>query len=422
MGELTLENLDIISNETYEENGYPHAEWEFLRREDPLHWNTNHVVNPFWAVTKHEDLIWISKQPERFLNRPRLGVFPQFAGEGPDGSKSASEEDDDPFLRHLLSMDPPEHAQYRKLASHRFTPNGLSRMTHDIEGITAELLDAMGEEGEGDFVQMLSAPLPLNVLAQLLGVPRDMWRTMFRWTNQVAGSADPEYQVEGEEPGDTVERARNELFGYFARMTSERRTEPTDDITSVLANATLDGAPVPDLELLSYYFVLVVAGNETTRNAMTGGLLALMQNPGEWEKLRRDPSLVDSAAEEIVRWTSPVIQFCRTAVEDVEIRGKQIRAGQSLCLFYPSANRDEDVFEAPNEFRVDRAPNRHVGFGIGEHFCLGANLARLELRVLLRHLVDRLEHVELAGEPVRLRSSFLGGIKRMPIRYKLRPR
>jgi cholest-4-en-3-one 26-monooxygenase len=420
MAEVTFENIDIISNDTYAENGYPHAEWEFLRREAPLFWNTNHVVNPFWAVTRHDDLIWISKQPERFLNRPRLGVFPQFSGEGPDGSNSASDSDEEPFLRHLLSMDPPDHGRYRKLASHRFTPNGLLRMKHDIEGITGELLDAMGEEGEGDFVQMLSAPLPLNVLAQLLGVPRDMWRTMFQWTNQVAGSADPEYRNEGEDAGDTVERARNELFGYFAQMAADRRANPRDDITSVLANSSLDGAPVPDLELLSYYFLLVVAGNETTRNAMTGGLLALMENPGEWEKLKRDPSLVDRAAEEIVRWTTPVIQFCRTAVEDVEIRDKKIRAGESLCLFYPSANRDEDVFDAPGEFRVDRTPNRHVGFGIGEHFCLGANLARLELRVLLRHLAERLEDVELLAKPERLRSSFLGGIKRMPIRYRLR--
>ena len=201
----------------------------------------------------------------------------------------------------------------------------------------------------------------------------------------------------------------------------KRRAEPRDDMVSVLANATIDGQPMPTLELLSYYLLLVVAGNETTRNAASGGLLALIENPGELAKLRSDPSLVESAVEEIVRWTAPVIQFCRTAVEDVEIRGKRIRAGDALCLFYPSANRDEDVFEDPDVFRVDRRPNPHLGFGIGEHFCLGANLARLELRAIFRELAERLEEVELAGPYERMRSSFLGGVKRMPIRYRLRP-
>ena len=188
---------------------------------------------------------------------------------------------------------------------------------------------------------------------------------------------------------------------------------------SVVANADVGGAALPERELLSYYFLLVVAGNETTRNAMTGGLLAFLEHPEQWERLRRDPSLVDSAVEEIVRWTTPVIQFCRTATEDVEIRGKKIRAGDNLCLFYPSANRDEEVFDDPFQFRIDRQPNRHLAFGIGEHFCLGANLARLELRVVFRHLAARLAECELAGPVERLRSSFVGGIKRMPIRYRL---
>jgi len=414
MAELDLDTLDIISNDSYAEHGYPHAAWTLLRREAPIWWNTRHVVNPFWAVTRHRDILEISKQPELFRNGPRLAVFPEF---NPPS-------DDDRVLRHLLNMDPPDHAAYRKLVSHRFTPRGLGRMTSDIEAIARSLLDEMaGDGGErtGDFVALLSAPLPLNVLAELLGVPRDMWPTLFRWTNQIAGAADPEYQREGEGAVETSRRARVQLFDYFAAMAAERRARPREDIVSVIANAQLGGAPPPTLELLSYYFLLVVAGNETTRNAMTGGLLALIENPGALRKLAGDPSLVDSAVEEIVRWTTPVIQFCRTPIRDVEIRGQKIRAGQSLCLFYPSANRDEEVFEAPFEFRVDRRPNRHLAFGVGEHFCLGANLARLELRVLFRQLVARLEHVELAGPVERLRSSFLGGIKRMPIRYRMKP-
>ncbi len=217
-----------------------------------------------------------------------------------------------------------------------------------------------------------------------------------------------------------VQKGREGLFKYFLELAERRRAEPREDILTVLANADMDGEPMPVFELLSYCLLLVVAGNETTRNAASGGLLALIQNPGELEKLRRDPSLVDPAVEEIVRWTSPVIQFCRTPVEDVEIRGQKIRAGESLCLFYPSANRDEQFFDAPDVFRVDRQPNPHLGFGIGEHFCLGASLARLELRVILRQLMERLVEIELAGPLERMRSSFLGGVKRMPIRYRLR--
>jgi cytochrome P450 len=412
-GSLGLDTLDIISNGTYAANGYPHAAWTRLRREDPIHWNDRNIINPFWAVTKHADIVWISKQPERFLNGPRLAAFPEFVP--PEGTGPT-------VVRHLLNMDPPDHARFRKLASHRFTPRGLERMRRDIETITRDLLDAMmgdGGDQQGDFVEKVSAPLPLQVLAELLGVPRDMWPTMFDWTNRVIGSADPEYQEAGDDAFRTAQKARLSLFGYFSEMARERRAKPTDDIVSLVANAAIDGESLPERELLSFYFLLVVAGNETTRNAMTGGLLAFLENPEQWERLRGDPALVDSAVEEIVRWTTPVIQFCRTATEDVEIRGKKIRAGDNLCLFYPSANRDEDVFEEPFRFRIDRHPNRHIGFGIGEHFCLGANLARLELRVVFRHLAARLAHCELAGPVERLRSSFVGGIKRMPIRYRM---
>ena len=406
-----LDALDIIGNDTYARNGYPHDAWTRLRREDPIHWNTKNIVNPFWAVTKHADIVWISKQPERFLNRPRLAAFPEMMP--PEGTVP---------IRHLLNMDPPDHARFRKLASHRFTPRGLERMRRDIERITRDLLDAMigdGGEQQGDFVERLSGPLPLQVLAELLGVPRDMWPTMFDWTNRVIGSADPEYQEAGDDAFRTAQKARLQLFGYFAEMARARRAKPTDDIVSLIANAEVGGAELPEMELLSYYFLLVVAGNETTRNAMTGGLLAFLEHPDQWERLRRDPSLVDSAVEEIVRWTTPVIQFCRTATEDVEIRGVKVRKGDNLCLFYPSANRDEEVFDDPFSFRIDRHPNRHLAFGIGEHFCLGANLARLELRVVFRHLAARLAECELAGPVERLRSSFVGGIKRMPIRYRL---
>jgi cholest-4-en-3-one 26-monooxygenase len=293
-----------------------------------------------------------------------------------------------------------------------------------VERVANELLDEMagdGEVREGDFVGDFAAPLTLCVLADMLGVPREDWKQMFRWTNRIVGSSDPEFQ-QGTGLGiGAIEQTRNELFAYFAKLAEARRAEPRDDIVSVLARARIGGQPMPPLELLSYFLLLVVAGNETTRNAASGGLLAFIENPDQLVKLAREPGLVDGAVEEIVRWTSPVNQFCRTAVEDVELHGRHIRAGDAFCLFYASANRDESVFDEPDRFKIDRRPNPHVGFGIGEHFCLGANLARLELRVIFRELARRLEHVELAGPVERMRSSFLGGVKRMPIRYRLRP-
>ena len=201
----------------------------------------------------------------------------------------------------------------------------------------------------------------------------------------------------------------------------QRRARPTDDMVSVVANGTVNGDPLPPVELLSYYFLLVVAGNETTRNAMTGGMLAFLDNPEQWERLRCEPRLVEPAVEEIVRWTTPVIQFARTATRDYPLRGRTVRAGQSVCLFYPSANRDEEVFEDPFAFRIDREPNRHVAFGIGEHVCLGAHLARLELRPAFAALRERLEHCEPAGRVERVRSSFVGGIKRAPMRWRIAP-
>jgi cholest-4-en-3-one 26-monooxygenase len=409
---MTLDSIDIVGSDTYAANGYPHEAWALLRKEAPVYWYDRPGSLPFWAITKHADIIWISKQPEIFLNAPRLAVFPEFEKEG--------EEDDFP-ARHLLNMDPPEHVNYRKLVSQRFTPRAVEDMRPSMEGICRDLLDEFRKDGgvhEGDFVTNVSARLPLSVLADLLGVPRSDWELMFRWTNEIIGATDPEYQ-HGRTAEETGEQSRVALFSYFWDMVEERRKSPRSDIVSVIANARLDGEYVPQFELLSFYFLLVVAGNETTRNAMTGGLLAFIQNPDEWRKLRSDPSLTDTAVEEIVRWTSPVIQFCRTANRDVEVHGKRIKAGQNLTLFYPSANRDEDVFDEPFRFRADRAPNPHLAFGIGEHFCLGANLARLELRVLFRQLAERLEKVEPAGAVSRLRSSFVGGIKAMPIRYRL---
>jgi cytochrome P450 len=399
---------DLIDPDRYLARGYPHAEWRLLRREAPVRWFSFEGTRPgFWAIVRRADIVAISKQPEIFRIAPRTAVF----AESPPSSERSL------HVRHLLTMDPPEHGAYRRLASAWFTPRGVEGRRGEIAKLAGELLDALAPEGEFDFVAGFAAPLTLSVLADMLGVPRDDWPLLFDWTNRLVGANDPEYQH-----GDatlTDERASRELFAYFAELAARRRRTPTRDLTSVLANGRVGGRPLPENDLLSYYQLLVVAGNETTRNAASGGVAALIENPGELEKLRASPRLVDSAVEEIVRWTTPVIQFCRTPRRDFELRGQRIRAGESLCLFYASANRDEEAYPDPDAFRVDRAPNPHLGFGIGEHFCLGANLARLELRVIFAELARRFAHLELAAPPERMRSSFIGGVKRMRVRYRL---
>jgi len=400
---------EIVDPVYYGRHGYPHASWAWLRRHAPVAWCEPPGMLPFWAITRYADCGTILRDHRRFLIAPRIAVFPE--EQAPTES---------PPFRHLLNMDPPEHGRYRNLLSQRFTPKALEAKRAAVGAIVDETLARVADRRDVDFVEAVAAVVPLAVIAEMLGIPREDWQHMFRLSNTLLGAADPEYQG-GATLKETAERARQEFLEYFARLSSARRREPRDDFITTLANAQVDGAPIAEWELLSYYVLLIVAGNETTRNATSGGLLALVDNPGELEKLRRDPSLVPTAVEEIVRWVSPVIQFCRTAAEDVDVGGTTVRKGEACCIFYPSANRDEDVFPDPYTFRVDRTPNEHYGFGIGVHFCLGANLARLELQEIFRRLVGRLDGIELAGPVERMHSSFVGGIKRMPVRWRLTP-
>ncbi|MAG31757.1 MAG: cytochrome P450 [Deltaproteobacteria bacterium] len=410
-----LESLELIDPDYYVENGYPHEEWTALRREAPIFWYERNEAMPFWAVTKQSDIRWISRQPQLFANNPTIAIMTDPQPQGEEFQPPPT----------IIQMDPPKHSPYRQLISRRFTPRALLKIQDDIEQIAEEIIDGLtegGDEGECDFVQKVAAPLPIAVIAWLLGVPKEDWDMLFQWTNQTIGSSDPDYRKDGETPVQTSQRAMAELYAYFAQMAKERRKNPKDDMVTFLAQAKVDGAPMSEIDLLAYYMVIVVAGNETTRNATTGGMLAFIEHPEEFQKLQRDEALLHPAVEEVVRWVSPLIHMARTATEDVEIRGHKIRSGQQLAMFYPSANRDEEVFEDPFTFRIDRSPNTHLAFGVGEHYCAGAHVARLELRVAFRHLAQRLEHVELAGPPKRLRSSLVGGIKQLPIRYKLRPR
>ena len=409
---LVIEDFNIVHPDHYADRGYPHEIWTRLRREDPVHWWDRTEGVPFWAITKHADITQISKMPEQFVSGPRLVI-----------DHLTAEMDDGGFPPTLIQLDPPKHGIYRQFVSRRFTPRKLKKIDREIEQIGKEIVDALVKDtdrGECDFVQEVSAPLPIAVIAWLLGVPRGDWRLLFDWTNRTLGAGDPEFAEEGKTPREVAQAAMIELFSYFTTLVEEKKKNPADDLITLFTQIEIDGKKLPPMDVLAWCFIIVVAGNETTRNGTTGGMLAFIEHQDQLRKLQADPSLLDSAVEEVVRWTTPIIHFARTATVDYELRGKQIKAGETLGLFYASANRDEDVFEDPFTFRIDRNPNRHLGYGVGEHFCLGAHLARLELKVAYKHLLPRIESIELAGPVDRLHSALVGGVKHLPIRYKIR--
>lgn len=416
MAALTLDTIDIIDPDHFVEHGYPHAEWTLLRREAPVYWYERPNVHPFWAITKHADLIEVSRQPDLFNALPAERRL-LFIVKMDPGERQLEE----PVLHQLLNMNPPVHGAYRSVVNRRFTPRAIEQLRHQIEEVTATVLDDAVADYECDFVTRISSRLPLAVICEMFGIPRADWDLMFRLSNEMIGPEDPEYS-HNTSIADTIERARMEFFQYFSTLVDDRRKTPRDDLATALSQGHVNGEPIPPFELLSYFALLIVAGNETTRNAITGGLHALIDHPAQWDELRSNPTLVPTVVDEMVRWVSPVIQFTRIATRDTVLRGQKIREGDVLALFYPSANRDEEVFADPFKFDIHRNPNPHVAFGIGEHYCLGANLARMELQIMFRQLVERLDAAEMTGPIQRMRSNFVGGIKHMPIRYRLRER
>jgi len=402
----------IVHPEDYAAHGYPHHIWERLRAEEPVSWQTQPGgAVDYWAITKHADITEISKRPDIFLSGPRL-VIQHLEDEVRDLPPT------------LIQMDPPMHGEFRQMISRRFTPRMLKKITEPIEKIGRDIVEKLyqrADEGECDFVEEISAPLPIAVIGWLLGVPEEDWRMLFDWTNRTLGAGDPEYQEEGKNAQETSQAAQIELYQYFSKLIEARRKNPEDDLITAFIQSEYEGRPLNDMEVLSWCFIITVAGNETTRNGTTGGMLAFIQHQHELRRVQNDMSMLNGAIEEILRWTSPIIHFGRTATEDYTLRDKVIKQGDSVALFYPSANRDEEVFEDPYTFRIDRKPNRHIAFGVGEHFCLGAHLARLEMEVAYRHLLPRIDEIELIGSVDRLQSSLVGGVKRLPIRYKLHP-
>jgi cholest-4-en-3-one 26-monooxygenase len=393
--------VDLASPDAFAD-GIPHGAFRRLRREAPVaFFPERNGGRGFFALTRHADVVHVSKHPQLFSSTDGTNI------EDHDGEALAK------LQTIMLNMDPPQHVKYRRLVKRGFTPRRIAEMTPHVRELAREIVDRVAGKGECDFVAEVAAELPLLVICELMGVPVEDRRKIFELSNRLIGFDDPEFQSS---PADG-EAAALEMWTYAHALGQQRRRRPADDLVSDLVNGEVDGERLTELEFNNFFLLLAVAGNETTRNAISGGLLALMQHRGQWERLLSDRALLDTAVEEIVRWVTPVIHFRRTATAHTRIGGVEIRAGQKIVMWYPSANRDETVFERPDAFDVGRDPNPHLGFGIGEHFCLGSHLARLEMGCLFEELLRRLPDIELAGDPRRLRSNFIHGIKNLPVRF-----
>lgn len=402
---------DITSHDTYL-RGVPHAVFTRMRGEDPVAWVEEEDGSGFWAVTKHADVTLVSRDFQRFTASRGIRL-------------EQMSDDELEARRTMMELDPPEHARLRRLVQPGFTPKVVATYEEAFRRLASYLLDRVLPRGEFDFVTEISRELPIRLLCRLLGVPESDAEKLVAWGDQMISNADPEYTPVVIDRDDTEEYrllpfrspAALEVFRYAEEIALERRRRRRDDIITVLLTAEPDGRPLTDLEFKNFFTLLMVAGNETTRHTISHGLIYLSSHPDQLEALRGDPAgLSAGATEEILRASSVTMHFRRTATVDVELRGRQIRAGDRVVMWYPSANHDEEVFDDPFRFDIRRRPNDHLTFGTGRHVCLGAHLARLEVRVVFEELLRRVDHVELTGPPERLRSNFINGIKHLPVR------
>jgi len=402
--------INLVDADTYRRGGAPHDQFTWLRRHAPVYWHADGGTPEwpgFWAVTRHSDIGHISRHPEIFSSHRRLVLF----AETPDSELEMQR-------LMMLNMDPPQHTRQRSFVNRGFTPRMIGRLEKHIREICDTLIDEVVPRGEADFVTDIAAPLPLHVICELVGAPPEDRGWIFELSNKMVGFDDPEFRSAPEEGL----QAAAEIYAYAGQLAARRREQPADDIVTRLLQPDDAGQVLTTDEFNLFFLLLTVAGSETTRNAASGGMLAFFEHPAQWERLLADPGLIPTAAEEIVRWVSPVNLFRRTAICDTELGGQAIAEGDKVVVFYAAANRDEDVFADPQEFDIARDPNPHIGFGGGgPHFCLGRHLAALELRVLLQTLAERMPDIALDGEVSRLRSNFLIEINHMAVRFTPSP-
>ena len=415
---LTLETINL-GDEFLFEQGRSHEAFKILRREAPISWSPgNEQVKGWWNLVRYADVLHVSRNPLMFSSEKGIVSFEPVNEE--DATAAANGNG-----KMLITMDPPRHVKMRRLVNKAFTPRAVALWEPAVRETTNILLDSIAKKGQSDFVIDVACNIPLAVICKMLGVPEEDWALMFQLTNKVLGPGDPEYQTDvPEDQRGTQEAAQltgnmgtMQMFGYYAQALQARRITPTDDMISILCESEIEGEQLTDEDILWFCFLLILAGNETTRNAMSGGLLALCEHPEQKRKLLNDMALLPGAVEEILRWVSPVMHMSRVAMEDTQIAHQPIKKGERVTMWYPSVNRDEAVFPNSEVFDIQRTPNEHLAFGIGEHFCLGAGFAKLELNVLYEEMFRRFPDIELSGPVERLRSNFIGGIKHLPVRF-----
>ena len=394
-----------------------------LRAEKPVAWveSPDGTHPPFWLVTSYDDVMKVSKDNATFLNNPRTVVFS--LTEGIEFSKQFSGGSEH-MVASLVTFDAPVHMKYRKLTQTWFMPKNLRTIEDEVRALAQATAQRLVDSGpEADFVKLVSAPYPLHVVMQILGVPEEDEGRMLMLTQQMFGGQDDDLNQSGmkdlspDQITQIVAGAVRDFEQYFAGITAEKRARPTGDVASTIANATVDGEPLNDRDMMGYYIIVASAGHDTTSASTAGAMLALARDPEQFARVKADRSLLPGIVEEAIRWTSPVQHFMRTAAEDTELGGQRIAKGDWLMINYVAANHDPAQFESPRKFDAARSPNRHLAFGAGAHQCLGLHLARLEMRILFEALLDRLDSVELAGEPARARSTFVGGLKSLPLRF-----
>jgi cytochrome P450 len=407
----------IVDASVYQDDARYHELFAKLRTESPVRWTTPDGYEPFWTVSRYEDIVKVQTQPALFLSGGRTILAPATV----DKAISAHDEVGEALRNNIIQINGEEHTAVRNVTRDWFLPRNIAKLEEPIADIAREYIDKMaGLGGACDFVQDVAAWVPLRTIMAIFGMPADDAPTLFRLSKERTGGEDPEFQRSGDRAEHTV-RVLQDFYAIFVDIMDERRRHPADDLASVIANAEIAGKPLTKSQVFSYYQTIAIAGHDTTSASIAGGLLALIRHPDQMAKLRADASLVPSAVDEMIRWTAPVRHFFRTAARDCELAGQSIKAGDTLLMCYPSACRDETVFDAPFEFRVDRRPNRHLGFGIGPHNCLGQVLARTEMAVFYREFLARITDIDLVGEPENTRTTFMGGLKRLPIRYSVAP-
>ncbi|MCZ6781968.1 MAG: cytochrome P450 [Proteobacteria bacterium] len=405
---MSISDIDLTDPENFLE-GTPHHWFKELREKDPVHWHEEEEGTGFWCITKYHDLIQVSRNPQIFSSQ--VGGT-QMRDPRPEEREAFRQRGS--MMPIMLMMDPPQHGKFRRIVQRSFTPRFVSQQEGHIRDLAKKIVDAVAPQGKAEFVTEVAAELPLQVICEMMAVPFEARKEIFDISNRMIGFDDPELAPKDREE---AMQASMGMFGHAMKVAAVYRDQPADNLSSKLLHDEVDGEKLSEMEYCAFFLLLCVAGNETTRTVTTNGMRLLIEHPDQLELLVEDPSLIPSAVEEILRYEPAVHHFRRTVMQDTEVGGVKMRKDDKLVMWYPSVNRDEEVFEDPDRFDVRRSPNEHLAFGIGEHYCIGANLARLELNIIFEEIVSRLRDPVLAAPPRRLRSNFINGVKEMQITF-----